>query len=279
MSSPTYRTIAVEVLGMIIRPGILASLFLSLASIAAAQSGTENLLLPIAPGRLPGAHGSEWLTELTITNMSDSEVFVGDRHVDVCTFACPLRVPPRSTIVIEDVTTDSNVRGRLTRIEQGRIGDLAVTLRTRDLSRQFETWGTVIPVISRTDLFSRRFGIVDVPVEPQFRAMLRIYDFDAQTPAAVRVRVYALNPRGANDQRPDSDTLLLDLVPMFRVPSQGSEQTYPGSIEIPLWLDPALANAGRVRIQIDPLDETGDYWAFVSVTHNDTQHVSVLTPQ
>jgi hypothetical protein len=262
------------------RPRILAILFLSFtlpAFVAAAQSGTENLLLPVA-GRLPGAHGSEWVTELTLTNMSDTEVFVGDRHVDVCTFSCPLSVPPRSTIVIEDVTTASNVRGRLTRIEQGRIGDLAMTLRTRDLSRQFETWGTVIPVIARADLFSQRFGIVDVPVEPQFRAMLRIYDFDAQTPGAVRVRVYALHPRAGNDQQPDSDTLLLDIQPTFAI-SPGEESIYPGSIELPLWLDPALLNAGHVRIQIDPLDETGDYWAFVSVTHNDTQHVSVLTSQ
>ena len=266
---------------MNVRLGITAILCLALAlfaSVASAQSGTENLLLPIAPGRLPGAHGSEWLTELTLTNMSDTEVFVGDRHVDVCAFACPLSVPARSTIVIEDVTTESNVRGKMTRIEQGRIDDLAVTLRTRDRSRQFDTWGTVIPVISRADLFSQRFGIVDVPVEPQFRAMLRIYDFDAQTPGAVRVRVYALNPRGATDQRPDSDTLLLDLVPTFQV-AQGSEHNYPGSIELPLWLDAALADAGRVRIEIDPLDETGDYWAFVSVTHNHTQHVTVITPQ
>ena len=131
------------------RTGILAILFVSLAlsaSEAGAQSVTEKLLLPIAPGHLPGAHGSEWLTELTITNLGDAEVYVSDRETGACPAMCFARpVPARSTIVVEKVLDSENVRGTFSLIEHGRIADLAVTLRTRDLSRQSENVGNGDP--------------------------------------------------------------------------------------------------------------------------------------
>lgn len=34
-----------------------------------------------------------------------------------------------------------------------------------------------------------------------------------------------------------------------------------------------------VRAEIEPLTEGLRYWAFVSVTNNETQHVTTITPQ
>lgn len=262
----------------IIRSLLCTSVWLAAPMTSAQAVVTEKLLLPISPGRVPGAQGSEWVTDLALTNMSDTTVSVDYGELYCPGLCVPVPVPPHSTIVAVDVLASSAVRGSFAVTEVGRTADLALTLRSRDLSRQSETWGTVIPVVSKNDLFSRRFGLVDVPIEPQFRAMLRIYDFNAETAANVRVRVYKLNPLQPGNQQPENDTPLLDLVPTFATPSPGEETLFPASFEFPLWLQPALSDAGRVRVQIDPLDDTGDYWAFVSVTHNDSQHVTVITP-
>lgn len=261
---------------------LLPSLLLVFGSLAQAQT-VEKLLLPIAPQRVPGAFGSEWVTDAVVTNMSDSPIRVTRDLPPVCVALCtPFPIPARSTAFVTDIPRSADVRGTYLFVESGRTHDLSVTLRTRDLSRQNETWGTVIPVVGADDLFAARFGLADVPVEPQFRSTLRIYDVDAETTPAVRVRVYRIDPQrdpANNSVLSDADTLLLDVTPAFNLPAPGTRAIFPASVEIPLWLLPELANAGRVRVQIDPLTGERDYWAFVSVTHNETQHVTVVTPQ
>ena len=85
-------------------------------------------------------------------------------------FLCgpPPPIAARATI-FPDVIAPAcpEVRGVLLWVERGRVGDLDVALRTHDLLRQNQTWGTTIPVISVDELFARRFGLVDVPMDPQ----------------------------------------------------------------------------------------------------------------
>lgn len=263
-------------------PLLLSSVLLVLASLAQAQT-PEKLLLPIAPQRVAGAFGSEWVTDAAVTNMSDSPIRASRDLPPVCIALCtPFPIPARSTVFVTDIPRTAGVAGTFLFVESGRAGDLSVTLRTRDSSRQKETWGTVIPVVGANDLFAGRFGLTDVPVEAQFRSTLRIYDFDAETAPAVRVRFYRLDPQhdpSNNSVQSDADTLLFDVIPTFNLPAPGTRTIFPASVEIPLWLLPELANAGRVRVQIDPLTGTRDYWAFVSVTHNETQHVTIVTPR
>jgi hypothetical protein len=42
---------------------------------------------------------------------------------------------------------------------------------------------------------------------------------------------------------------------------------------------PELAGSERIRIEIEPLDGRAEYWAYVSVTNNATQHVTIVSPQ
>lgn len=260
-------------------------LALALLTIAPASFGQqyEKVLVPLPLGDTPGAYGSLWSTRLVVTNLSDTPV-------DVQTFAqqcgisvpCPPSppIPPQGTVYLSNMPV-SEVPAAFLFVEQGRRKDVSITLRTADVSRLDRTWGVTIPVLTRDQLFAGRFGLGDVPVSNNFRSTLRIYDFDATTAAAVRVRIYKVTGVGPGTLQPAiPDELLADFTPQFQTPTEGGGVAgHPGYTSIPLWLLPQLAGVERVRILIEPLDATADYWAFVSSTHNDTQHVTVFAPQ
>lgn len=234
----------------------------------------DKILVPIQPGETQGAFGSIWVVTVAMTNISDTPVVV--RGVTgLCPVPCELPpLQPQQTFFVTSMLR-SDVPAAFLLVEEGRRDDLAITIRVFDRSREHLTWGATLPVITRKELFAHRFGIGDVPVSNAFRSTLRLYDFDATTPAAVRVRIYSTSP-----QLPFTDQLLAEFHPAFTIPVQGGgTQQHPGYAAIPLWLLPELAGAERVRIVVEPLDASGDHWAFVSSTHNETQHVTVLAPR
>lgn len=164
--------------------------------------------------------------------------------------------------------------GTLGIVERGRADDVAFTLRSRDTSRQYETWGTVVSVVREADLYARRFSLVDIPADPQFRALLRIYDVNPATPPSVRVRIFRFNAARRAATAPDD--LVAEFTPAFGVPA---DRTFPSSASVPVQVNVAVLPTERLRVEIEPLDGAREYWAFVSVTHNSTQHVTVITPK
>jgi len=264
----------------------LVFLLFSLFSLGAAaqvfEPTYEKVLIPLPTGQTAGAFGSLWRVALAVSNISDTPVDVqGHGACRMDGIPCrPHPIPAQGTIYITAMPT-SNVPASFLLVEPGRLDDLSITIRVFDRSREHLTWGATLPVVTRQKLFTGRFGIGDVPITSDFRSMLRIYDFDATTPPAVRVRVYKVTPETANEMGPvPADQLLVELHPGFATPVEGGgTDGHPGYAAIPLWLLPALEGAERVRIVIEPLDATGDYWALVSSTHNETQHVTVLVPR
>jgi hypothetical protein len=249
---------------------------LGIAMAVSAQS-LDTILLPIVPGQfVPGAFGSQWLTTAVATNISDTPLQLGGFFP--CNFGpCIVPpMPPHTSIQITGVPGCSEVPGASLLIEAGREHDLAITLRSQDVTRQRETWGTTIPVVTANDGFEQRFGLTDVPLDPQFRSTLRIYALSAAVPAAVRVRIFSEDLKGVLPGDAPPDVVLIDTQPQFVIPKTGGG--CPATVQ--LWLSslPQLASQQRVRVEIEPLTGT-KYWGFVSVTHNTTQHVTVITPQ
>ena len=260
---------------------VTIALLLVLASKAVHAQEYEQVLVPLQLVDTPGAFGSLWRTTVLASNISDTPIDVqayGECPVPVPCIQEP--IPPQATVAISTMRR-SEVQGAFLAVEKGRVGDLSITIRTVDHSREHLTWGATIPVITRRDLFTGRFGIGDVPVTDDFRSTLRIYDFDGRTPGAVRVRIYRLFATELPLPVPrPPDPLIAELIPSFTTPVSGNGVFgHPGYAAVPLWLIPEVQQAGRVRIVVEPLDDSGDYWAFVSSTHNETQHVTVLTPR
>jgi hypothetical protein len=223
-------------------------------------------------------------TTLVLTNTSAAPIDVQGPHGD-CQLTCPqpVRVPflrPDTTVNVESMVASQSIPAAFLRTKPGDAIHLNTTLRTQDISRANETWGTTLPIVRERDLFASTFGLTGIATDPQFRSILRIYDVDATTPPQARVRIYRVRP-GASVKNPPTfaDELLQELTPVFALPQDDfSRFWFPGYAQIPLSIDEELVAAGQIRIEIEPLDGRAEYWAFVSVTHNETQHVTLVLP-
>ena len=245
------------------------------AGLFAQTTSQTRVLLPLNVDLTKGLYGSVWLTDLALANHGESPLDVRGLGPDECA-AFPCTPPPiRShTTVFAGYVRCAAPGGRLLYVDSARLSDLGATLRTRDTTRQDQTWGTAIPVVTDKDLFSSTFSLVNVPLDARFRSTLRIYDVDPSTPAQISVRFYRM---GVQPGQPDvPDTLLRSIVPIFATTPGPAAQFCGASAEIHLWDYQELVSAGSLRIEVVPADLRKEYWGFVSVTHNDTQHVTVI---
>jgi hypothetical protein len=265
-------------------PGMIA---VWMTAVAAAQSipQGERVLIPIfLKSVVPGAHGSLWTSHLVITNRSDQSVGVGGILGPLCPFgpcvdptffslraSTTIFARPASTVLEAFPPTSFLL------IEEDRWQDLAFSLRIQDLSRQELTWGTEIPVIHESDAFVGPVDLLDIPVGMQFRVLLRAYDFDPDDGHRVRITGYEIDPAVV---RPPEDPQVLkelfsieqDLI-VYHDPLRGYAQVDLTAALV------ALPHAERLRIRVEPLAEGMRFWTFISVTNNETQHVTTITPR
>jgi len=170
-------------------------------------------------------------------------------------------------------------------------GKVTFNLRVQDTSRQAQTWGTTIPVVREKDVYTSTLHLLDVPVDSHFRSALRIYDFDADdAPKQVRVRIYDLC--GPFFTPIPAECPTAPRVDTFLTLTGGAVPQYPSSVMVAdiLTAFPDLANVkaiplpfgdsrpAAVRVDIDPISPNLRFWAFVSATNNDTQHVTTILP-
>jgi hypothetical protein len=278
-SAPMYLSKTIAIL-LLVASG---SLF---PSGAVAQGSFERILIPVyVPEPLPGAHGSLWVSEFVAFNGTSqpvSFVFADD----ICPVTCPFQALPPGEVVHHTLRPITDSVGRFYHLSREAADGISLNLRIRDLSRQRETWGTEIPVVRERDFLNERSVLVNVPIASRFRSMLRVYDVDASGTAFAHVRII-----GAPEGQPDQ-LLYETLLPL---PVEESERNVYNDISAPvpfrpgigtLLLDPILEELFGsqmtdlvTRIEISPAGGNFRFWAFVSVTNNETQHVTTITPQ
>ena len=109
----------------------------------------------------------------------------------------------------------------------------------------------------------------------QYRINLRIYDI-GRSDSRFRVRIY--------EQTTGTTTpALLREVELITASDETGEfrtkaayATYDDFLSL---LDRSLVNPESLRIEVEPLTAGTRYWAFVSITNNSTQRVTLVTPQ
>ncbi|MGK2856073.1 MAG: hypothetical protein ACSLFQ_02580 [Thermoanaerobaculia bacterium] len=240
-----------------------------------------RVLLPIVVPVVEGAYGSRWVSELSLFVDGEADLFVFPTVYD-CRVLCPPiplsgeMVPPHR-LVRPLLVRDFDRVGYLLRFDRSRAHEVAFTARIRDESRALETWGTAVPVVTDDELVRGRLQLIDIAAGPRFRQTLRVYEPDA-TGASVRVRVYGDT---GTETLLGEETLVLATPPHNQQPdSNAGLPVSPGYAQLDfLTRFPTTTQYPRLRVEIEPLTSATRYWALVSITNNETQHVTLVTPE
>lgn len=254
----------------------LAAATIACASTVAAQNETARFLLPFTWKELHGAHGSVWETRTWVYNR-------GTAAASVIPAAClgPITCggglsmqpedPPAPFVAATNVAT-----GLLVHVE-GRTGaDIVFASRVRDRSRGADSAGTELPVVRENEFRADRVTLIDIPVAYGSRAMLRIYGLpEAPAPREVEVRYYRMLPVAEEKallvrQRVRLQLPVIENVGARFLAAYGQVPT--------LELIPEFFFEEAFWIEVVPVSPELRIWAFVSVTNNVTQQVTLVTP-
>ena len=242
------------------------------------EAGYEQVLLPVyLDGTVPGANGTQWKTDLWIRNNGNEAAALAPWPCpagQVCPPVFPLTFTLQPGLSLHNLppffqAPDANTSRVLWVREPSHV---SFSLRFADVSRASLNGGTDMPVIRENELLRDRTQLFQVPLNAQFRVLLRVYDlaypvskfrltFHAQTendePSTYSAEITAITPQNG-EFRTEAAYAQFDVTDLLRM-----ERTWPES----------------VRIEVTPLTPGSRYWAFASVTNNETQLVTLVTPQ
>lgn len=225
----------------------------------------ERVLLPLLTPPVHGAFGSEFHTALRLANRNNAPVAVfGVQPECTVVSACleldslerPYVINPNSAP--RDFQFDGTP-GRFLYIDKKLAPKVFANLRVFDVTRSAENFGTEIPVIRDEEMIRGPIRLLGIPLDERFRQTLRIYMTESSSVVVV-----------IGDQ-------FHDLVP-----------TQPASLFEPAYIEftDFPSGTGTVDVEIHlpqilplPAPPYPPVWAFVSVTNNDTQLITTITPQ
>lgn len=250
---------------------------------SAAEAQYEKVLLPIyLDGTINGANGSRWQTDFWIRNN-------GPNAVTLAPWTCPAnQVCPAVFPITRTLQPGETLRNlpaffrpptanvsRMLYVTRKEAAHVSMQLRFADVSRAELNGGTEVPLIREHEALPGTTNLLNVPTDSRFRLMLRVYDLD-QTEARFRVNVYGHGEGTAG-------TLEHSVELTATSPESGDFRSVAAYAQYnldELRLLPRLVPLpAALRIEIQPLTPGSRFWAFVSVTNNDTQLVTLVTPQ
>jgi hypothetical protein len=233
----------------------------------------DPILFPVFSPPVHGQNGSEFRTIAKLWNKGTSAVVVYGLDISCTLFDPPLGpetpwfIAPRGNEML--LTTDcSETAGRMFFVPKGDTS-IVTSLRVQEMSRQAENHGVEMPVVRRKD-FSDTVALVGVPNDPRFRLTLRIYSLGYGGISTVNVTVFSKNGQSSANHQEQ-----LALLPgPARSPFEPSYAAFTG------FFPPSVYGEGDLTVLIEnaaPNDPP--IWAFITVTNNETQHITTVTPQ
>ena len=123
------------------------------------------------------------------------------------------------------------------------------------------------------DFRTGKLNLAQIPLDHHSRIAVRLYGPDSEA-MPVSIRLY-----GFGDPKPPIAQAAIQLVapPCSTDPC---DAMVPSFAMIPDLEEafPQIAQLDRVRIEIEP-GPAYRFWAFATVTNNQTQHITIVTPQ
>jgi hypothetical protein len=221
----------------------------------------ERVLFPVLFDSA-GAHGSAWVSEAAIANSSRWFIENYNRiDAEPCIdYGCSELLAPGSFFSFGGSGHPNGIALLVSRAEADRLG---FSLRIRDVARQAEGFGTEIPVVRESKMYSgTQMTLLDVPIDSRYRTKLRVYAFDSDN-------------HGAFVQMHRGTVFLSYPVALSRSCSGTACAATPWYGELDLPSGPA---GTRVNLYVSAGGPGSLSWAFASVTNNDTQQVTIVTP-
>jgi hypothetical protein len=245
---------------MRIRSLCIALLLVAGSPAAKADDEFARLLLPVFTQPIAGAFGSEFRIEFRAT------LAHGD-SADIYGLAQVAGSPRRLTTAAPELSgvIPNGAPGRYIYVPREQLGRVAMHLRAYDTSRSAANFGTEIPIVREEDFVGSEAALITlagIPTDPRFRNTVRIYGSDDRD-----LTVYI---RGAGLATQRNITV--------RAGATEFEPAYAEFSDFP-------AGVGPLDVQIQPTTITFSppnpyaMWAFISVTNNETQHITTITPQ
>jgi hypothetical protein len=234
-----------------------------------AASGFDAILFPIFLPPVQGAFGSEFHTTARVASRGEQiDLYGVDR---ACLIADSPRTPsvPFKIGLNEDqlITACSRSVGRMFYVAEGRGTDLVANLRVTDVSRQNASHGVEIPVVRDDDFTVEKIVLLGVPIDARFRNTLRVYGMPGQGTGYARVVINGVTHPIALNWSGDMFEPMVATFTDFPRPDQlpAGQKTITVTIELPPSGPVALVGPTPI-------------WAFVSVTNNETQEITTITP-
>lgn len=245
---------------------------------------STRLLLPVMmESGEAGAFGALWKTELWVRNRATTAVYIFP-YDSGCRLSNCGPIPPTlpgSTFQprVGKWQGSGNIQGQFLHVENGYEDQVSVQLRVRNLRDEQNGFGTELPVISEDEFQSKAIVLLDLPVRPGYRTMLRTYSLDPVDVPAVIIRVYGLSEEW-HFPLPTSPLpqLLSEQRHELEAPPSTIRRFVPDYLQIELD-QAAFAPWDRVMLEIIPATEGMRIWSFASVTNNATQQITTITPQ
>lgn len=241
----------------------------------AVESDFESVLVPVyAAVPVNGAANTRWKTDLWLRNAGPDPVTMAPWSCGASTCVLEtssmLWVKPQTTLHDALASVAENP-SRIVYLGKDQAPDVSLSMRLVDLNQSAIYAGTEIPIVRAPSLRATTLQLLNVPFHPAFRLLLRVYD-TALPAASFRVNIYPVNDDAASPITSFELVARTDQTGSFRdvaAYAQADLRAALGNLPLP----------ESSRIEIVPLQEGSRFWAFVSITNDTTQFVTLVTPQ
>ena len=246
----------------------------------------ERILFPAwVPNPIAGAAGSRWSAEATIHNAGSDAVSVypivaasgrGIGTIEPGT-SWLMSFSHDSFLGVGEGSQDA-IPGRLAYVQRNRADALVYTNRLPEVE---------LPVVHERDLRTSTLSLSEVPLDPQFRLMLRVYDPFQTLNAQVRVRFWSTwqaTNSGVSAFTSQPPQLLAERTLTLSVrPAAGDDASVePGYAQLAfdrsLFPNVPASSNNTIAVDVEPLTAGLRFWAFITATNNETQRVMTITP-
>ncbi len=221
----------------------------------------EPILLPVFSPPMHGAFGSLFVTDARAFATTEQPVNVYGMLAQ-CFHTTPSPDPlitqiPGGSEVLFPACSPSTAR--LVYVAQNQAQNITFNDRVTDNTRIASNLGTEIPIVRGSRMTNNKITLLNVPIDGRYRNTLRIY--------ALRPTVVFVTTVGT--------PMPIQLQPGASI----FEPAYAPFTDFPVPVDPGSTGTMTVTIE-QPQDIVAGppMWAFITVTNNETQQITTITP-